>query len=141
VPTIDEQFQLLAAVERRRVLVALRDRPAGETVDPIAGSRRTGGVTATAEHLRPGGVEDSGPEPEPDSETEPLSGSGGATADDVDSYVLALKHHHLPRLDEAGVVDWEPAANTVSRGPRFDEIEPLLELLVTHSDRLPGRLI
>lgn len=37
-------------------------------------------------------------------------------------------HNHLPRLEEAGLVRWDAETNTVSKGPRFEEIRSLLEL-------------
>lgn len=30
---------------------------------------------------------------------------------------VELYHNHLPKLDAAGFVDWDPQSNTVSRGP------------------------
>jgi hypothetical protein len=46
-------------------------------------------------------------------------------------------HVHLPKLDAAGYIVWDDRTREVSRGPRFDEVEPFLELVQTHSDRLP----
>lgn len=48
-----------------------------------------------------------------------------------------LRHVHLPKLDEEGYVDWDHRSGTVSRGPNFGEIEPLLRLLGERSARLP----
>lgn len=50
---------------------------------------------------------------------------------------IALYHTHLPGLRLAGYVAWDPDAETVARGPRFETIAPFLELLVRHGDRLP----
>lgn len=52
--------------------------------------------------------------------------------------VLELHHNHLPRLDSAGFVDWDDETDTVTRGPRFEEIRPVLSVLRTNSDALPG---
>ncbi|TMT77620.1 ArsR family transcriptional regulator [Haloterrigena sp. H1] len=38
-----------------------------------------------------------------------------------------LYHNHLPRLSEAGFIDWNQNTGSVTRGPRFNEISPLLE--------------
>ncbi|WP_224269698.1 DUF7344 domain-containing protein [Haloprofundus salinisoli] len=46
-------------------------------------------------------------------------------------------HVHLPRLDEVEFVDWDQEHQTIRRGPRFDEVTPLLELLDEHRDELP----
>jgi len=42
---------------------------------------------------------------------------------------LELRHNHFPKLDDCGLVDWDPEAETLSRGPRFEEIEPFLEVI------------
>jgi predicted transcriptional regulator len=48
-----------------------------------------------------------------------------------------LYHMHLPRLEEAGFIDWDRDTHEVVKGPRFDEIRPLLELMQAHADELP----
>ncbi|WP_251344177.1 hypothetical protein [Haloplanus halophilus] len=50
---------------------------------------------------------------------------------------LSLVHHHLPVLDDLGYVEWESETGRVGRGPRFDEIDALLELLRSHEEDLP----
>lgn len=49
-----------------------------------------------------------------------------------------LLHNHLPHLAEADIVRWERGSGTVEKGPRFDEIRPLLELLESHRENLPA---
>lgn len=51
---------------------------------------------------------------------------------------LELYHNHLPRLDTEGFVDWDDETNTVTRGPRYEEIRPVLSVLQANSDQLPG---
>jgi hypothetical protein len=46
-------------------------------------------------------------------------------------------HLHLPKLAACGYIQWDKQTHEVSKGPRFGEIEPLLELVQTHSDQLP----
>ena len=48
-----------------------------------------------------------------------------------------LHHTHLPKLDDAGFVDWDRESGRITRGPRFGEIEPLLRLMSDHQDELP----
>ncbi|NLV13917.1 hypothetical protein [Haloarcula argentinensis] len=48
-----------------------------------------------------------------------------------------LRHDDLPRLASLAYINWDRAADEVSRGQRFDEIEPMLELLENHADELP----
>ncbi|MFC5277830.1 ArsR family transcriptional regulator [Halorubrum rubrum] len=51
--------------------------------------------------------------------------------------LLSMRHLHLPKLEERGFVAVHPERRSVRRGPRFDEISPLLELLEANGDRLP----
>jgi len=49
---------------------------------------------------------------------------------------MKMQHVHLPKLDQYGYVDWDPETETVERGPAFEEIEPVLEMLDRHRDKL-----
>lgn len=57
---------------------------------------------------------------------------------DPDRVLLEMHHNHLPKLVEAGFVDWDREENVLRRGPRFDEIAPLIELMIDHRDELPA---
>jgi hypothetical protein len=59
------------------------------------------------------------------------------TDGDPDILRLALRHNHLPKLDDHGLVDWDPEAETLARGPRFGQIEPLLALMEEGEDEIP----
>lgn len=61
------------------------------------------------------------------------------SAGETDPEILRAKmyHHHLPKLEAAGFIRWHKDDNEVEQGPNFDEIKPLLELLVDNSDELP----
>lgn len=49
------------------------------------------------------------------------------------------KHHvHLPKLEADGFIDWDRNAQVVTKGPAFDEIRPILELIDEHQSELPG---
>lgn len=74
---------------------------------------------------------------------EELSESGSATVDDLANGLadrhasqsrakLALVHRHLPKLRDAGVVTYDPAARTVE----FAEAEDVLAVLGVISDRI-----
>ena len=64
---------------------------------------------------------------------------GDVASDERRAAVVTRLHHtHLPNLDEAGFIEWNPDSETITRGPRFDEIAPLVELLVAHRDELPA---
>ena len=58
--------------------------------------------------------------------------------DTIELVKTKLYHVHLPKLDEAGLIDWNRESGRIRRGPRFEEIEPLLGLLDDNRDELPG---
>jgi hypothetical protein len=67
---------------------------------------------------------------DPDGRTdEPIGTTLFAGDDEPDILRLELRHNHLPKLDDAGLVDWDPETETLARGPRFEEIEPFLEMI------------
>ncbi len=55
-------------------------------------------------------------------------------ADEAES---ELRRTHLPMLEAEGYIEWDRETGEISRGPRFDEIEPFLELIEEHEDELP----
>ena len=49
-------------------------------------------------------------------------------SDDAQEHIR--RHHiHLPKLADAGLIEWQQGENTVERGPAFDEVVPLLEAI------------
>lgn len=65
-----------------------------------------------------------------------LLADGGTTDVAVDERI-ELTHHHLPKLDAFGYLDWDAEAGTVRRGPDWGEIAPLLRVLTAHREELP----
>jgi hypothetical protein len=59
------------------------------------------------------------------------------TEDALEHLTLQLYHTHLPKLADAEFIDWDRDSETITRGPRFEEIEPLLRLMHDHQDELP----
>lgn len=51
--------------------------------------------------------------------------------------LVATYHAHLPKLADQGFIDWNRDTDEVSRGENFDDIEPLLELLIEYKSELP----
>lgn len=51
--------------------------------------------------------------------------------------LISMNHVHLPKLVEYGFIEWDQETHEVMKGPQFDEIRPLLELLDDHEDELP----
>jgi hypothetical protein len=45
-----------------------------------------------------------------------------------------LYHVHLPKLADAELIDWDPRDDLAVRGPRFDEVIPLLEAIAEIRD-------
>jgi hypothetical protein len=54
--------------------------------------------------------------------------------EDVESELLST---HLPMLEEEGIIEWDRETGEIKKGPNFDEIEPILQLLQKHDDELP----
>ena len=99
------------AAGRRRSILALLDRAAPMTVDEL--TRALDAVDGGAE-----GTDDS--------------------TDDRERIRVGLRHLHLPRLDEAGLVEWDPSGRTVDVAdhPAIDEpgFEQFLNTTDTESD-------
>ena len=57
---------------------------------------------------------------------------------DPESLQPGLFHVHLPELEAAGFVEWDPKTDAIEPGPRFEEVAPMLELLNDHADDLPN---
>jgi hypothetical protein len=60
------------------------------------------------------------------------------SADEELQRLVGMTHVHLPKLEAYGFINWNRDTNEVSKGPSFEEIRPLLELLETHEDELPA---
>lgn len=46
--------------------------------------------------------------------------------------------NHLHHLGNMGFIDYDQEDQTVTRGPNFEDIEPLLQLINEHEDELPN---
>ncbi|WP_241692766.1 hypothetical protein [Haloarcula salina] len=51
-----------------------------------------------------------------------------------ESTSMQLQQDDLPRLASLGYIDWDREAGEVSKGDRFEELEPMLDLLEDHAD-------
>lgn len=54
-----------------------------------------------------------------------------------DHETITLIHSHLPKLADSGFINWDRKRHVVTRGPRFHEIAPLIDLMISHQDELP----
>lgn len=48
-----------------------------------------------------------------------------------------MYHNHLPRLEDHGYIEWNQEKHVVTKGPKFDEIRPILELFEENADEFP----
>ena len=76
---------------------------------------------------------DHNPRTEAEFETEEFVADAG----NPDSPETELHHTHLPKVADSGFINWDPQTETITRGPRFSEIEPLLVVIDDHQDTLP----
>lgn len=53
---------------------------------------------------------------------------------DPEAFRAELHHRHLPRLEAAGLVEWDRDARRVSTGPQFEEIRAVLEHVTERPD-------
>ncbi|WP_415379913.1 hypothetical protein [Halosimplex sp. TS25] len=105
-------FGLLANDARRRLLLLLREHETVQVPDAVLERNRES------------------PEAE--------SGTGGPGGPDSRRLTEVRLHHvHLPKLAEADVVEWHRDRDVVTRGARFDDVEPTLAVLAENASRLP----
>jgi len=45
-----------------------------------------------------------------------------------------VTHTHLPMMADVGFIEWDPDANRIARGSRWNELKPLIDLLRDHED-------
>lgn len=111
--------------ERRiSVINTLREQPFDAVLAALSDPYRRQLLVALLDH-----------NPQDDDDRDPLGIL--AAADEPDVLEIELIHNHLPRLEEMGYITWNRTTNEISKGPQWDEIEPLLELIHNHQDELP----
>ena len=70
--------------------------------------------------------------PQDDDDIDPLD-----LGDNDDLLEIDLVHRHLPKLEELGVIEWDRDTHEIKKGPEWDAIAPLIELIHDHRDELP----
>lgn len=63
--------------------------------------------------------------------------TSSATDPDTAERGVNMHHVHLPKLANLGFIEWNRERHFMEKGPNFDEIRPLLELLDNNEDKLP----
>lgn len=67
-----------------------------------------------------------------------LSPDDFVTVDErLNEFLASLRHTHLPKLADSGFIEWDRESGTITRGPRYNQIAPLVELMIAHEDELP----
>lgn len=99
------------------------DRSFDEMLDALADVQRRSLLVALLEH----NPQDDAPVAIADSDEE---------GDSIERLVQ-MDHVHLPKLVDYGFIEWDERSHEVAKGPNFDEIRPLLELLEDHDEELP----
>lgn len=72
--------------------------------------------------------------PQDDTEQDPLD-IHDSPLDEASQFNIFM--YHLPKLDKLGVVEWNQETDEVVKGPDWDELAPLLELIDEHKEELP----
>ena len=57
--------------------------------------------------------------------------------EELELFRTQLYHQHLPHLEQGGYIAWDHDADIITRGPNFEEVRPLIELMSNHQDELP----
>jgi len=73
--------------------------------------------------------------PQDDDDRDPLNIVEGGEEPEV--LETELVHAHLPKLADMEYITWDRTENTISRGPKWEQIAPLLELIHENRDELP----
>ena len=73
--------------------------------------------------------------PQDDTDRDPLDLL--ADVDEPAVIETRLHHVHLPKLESMGFIEWDRESGAISKGPEWDQIAPLLELIADHRDELP----
>lgn len=60
--------------------------------------------------------------------------SGSQEMEDADKAAIRTHHVHLPKLVQYGYIDWDHDAARVTKGAKFDDVRPLLEVVETEGD-------
>ncbi|RDI71921.1 DUF7344 domain-containing protein [Halopelagius longus] len=111
----EEMFDALADGNRRRLLVFLLDHESRDVP-------KLSGITAEMAEMNRALLR------------EYLSGP--RRVDGGDKELLRTHHVHLPKLDGFDFIEWDREAHVVTKGPRFDDMRPLIEPLEDRGERV-----
>ena len=60
---------------------------------------------------------------------------------DLEILQRELVHHHLPKLDDMELVEWDTDPLVASRGPRFNEVAVVFDALHSYATDIPDPLV
>ncbi len=73
----------------------------------------------------------------PEDESKLYTGDIETVDTEATRLLIEMEHTHLPLLEDYGFINWDRDNHEVTKGPKFDDIRPLLEMIETHQDELP----
>ncbi|PCR90492.1 transcriptional regulator [Natrinema ejinorense] len=74
----------------------------------------------------------------PEDDTKVYIGDMNVEDVDLEELLIHMTHVHLPKLEADGFINWDKEDHVVTKGPNFEEIRPLIELMNNHQDELPN---
>ena len=63
---------------------------------------------------------------------------GDPDSDPVEHRIIRLQHVHLPMLDDANVIEYDPGRGTVHQDQQFETLLSLLGTIERHQERAPA---
>lgn len=72
-----------------------------------------------------------------DGEVDTQAELAGKLADDYDEVEVLLTHVDLPRMADAGYIEWDRETGRIARGPRFGVVQQIIDLFEAHADEIP----
>lgn len=67
--------------------------------------------------------------------------SGPRHIPEADETLVRTHHVHLPKLVEYDLIEWDRDEHVVTRGPRFEDARPFLEVLESERDDRPPEVV
>lgn len=55
---------------------------------------------------------------------------------DGEAVAIELFHNHLPKLESTGFIEWDRQRDVVRRGPCYEAIGPVIDVMVENGDSL-----
>ncbi|WP_433630328.1 DUF7344 domain-containing protein [Halomicrococcus sp. NG-SE-24] len=52
-----------------------------------------------------------------------------SNSEDVDLFTIQMIHSHLPKLENADIIEWDEETEQVQKGPHYEDLRPLIQML------------